>query len=359
VSGSIQALCALLALAGGGCNLDKALNADTGTESAADDDGAGTADGSGGVAMPMCGGREVRISTHNVESVDAVGSESFDALVSTVVRTNAVVSCFQEVQFWEGDALASLAASAQYPNVVQANQSPAIGGDHTNACISKVPLSVVGSWSGWDLSSDGNANDVGRDIFAVRAYVGAADADDCHLGVITVHLKSGQETADFFRREVESIRLRQAMVRYRTLYPNDSLVIMGDFNESIDDPALGAELTLPPDLPVSYQLGADIELPLTYQPFEQMQAAGLTLANPTQEDGASLFATWNNSVRLDYIWYRDAQLVESEVYNSCRDDGVDEAPPGDFLELRGDPLPCGVSEAASDHFAVVADFVLP
>lgn len=355
----------LLALVvAGGCSLENALNASTATEGseggATEADATATVgvDVSGGV-VAACDGRLVRVMTHNVQSLDPVGSDSYDALVATLGRLAPDVACFQEVQFYEDDSLAALVGATGYPYSVQANESPAIGGDHTNACVGNVPLTVVGSWGGRDLSSDPDANDVGRNIFAVRAFVGAADGTECNLGLITVHLKSGQEAADLFRRQVEAIRLTQAVADYRAEHPGDPIVVLGDFNETLDDPALGTTLALPPDLPGSYQLGSDIEVPLSYQPFATMQGAGFNLANPTQEDGASLFATWNNSIRLDYVWYAGPQLVADEVYNSCRDDGIDEDPPGDVLDKVGEPLECGVSEAASDHFPVVADFALP
>ncbi len=346
----------------GGCSLESALNADAMTESAeggaTEADATVGADASGSV-VAACDGKLVRVMTFNVQTVDTVGSPSHDALAAVLGRTAPDIACLQEVQFDEDDSLAALVTEAGYAYSVQANQSPAIGGDHTNACIANVPLTVVGSYTGEDLSADPTANDVGRDIFAVRAFVGAADGTECNLGVIAVHLKSGQETIDLFRRQVEVIRLTQAVAAYRQAHPGDPIVVLGDFNETLDEPALGTSLALPPDLPSSYRLGSDIEVPVSYQPFATLQGAGFNLADPTQEDGPSSFATWNDSRRLDYVWYAGPQLAASEVYNSCRDDGVDEPPTGDGIVKVGTPLECGVSETASDHFPVVADLSLP
>src|SRR5690606_15951078 len=113
------------------------------------------------------------------------------------------VVCLEEVEPWETAALFALAAEAGYSDVIQANEPPAIGGDLTNACMSRPGLSLVGSYSGWDLSSDADANDVGRDILVVRAQLGGEDLPPCGVGVVVLHLKSGQEPLDWFRRQVE------------------------------------------------------------------------------------------------------------------------------------------------------------
>jgi endonuclease/exonuclease/phosphatase family metal-dependent hydrolase len=361
-----------------GCNLENALNADEGGTAEGTGSGSGSADDGGsesaassgsmptsteptpgdstGAGAVECGGLQVRVATHNVRSIGAPGSDGYDALGSIVLRVDADVACFQEVQFEENAALVSLATEAGYPHAVQAYKSPAIGGNHTNACIGKVPLEVVGSWGTQELSSDFDANDTGRDVLVVRAAVGEPTGVECFLGVLTVHLKSGEMgTEDLFRRQVEVERLRQAIDRYRGLYPGDPIVVMGDFNESLDDPALGQPITsIPPDLPESFDLGNDIQLPLVYQPFASLQSEGLTLTEPTQED-TDRDQTWSDEVRLDYIWFQGATLVADEVYNSCLDDGVDE---GGAMPKAGDPLPCGVSTLVSDHFAVLADLDL-
>lgn len=364
---ALRVVCVASLASPAACSLENALNADTapatstdGGASSGQSEGTATgADATGQGGAQQCAERIVRVATQNVESIGAVGSEEYDALGSIVLRIAPDVMCFQEVQFDESAALGSLATEAGYDYVVQANRSPAIGGDHTNACIANVPLELVGSFGGRDLSSDFDANDVGRDILAVRAFVGAPDGIDCHVGVLTVHLKSGQEPVDLFRRQVEIQRLRQALDRYRESYPGDPLVVMGDFNESLDDPGLGATFeTMPPGLPGSYQLGADLSLPITYQPFASLQSEGFELSQPTQEDSTDLFETWGDSVRLDYLWFAGAVLLGDEVYNSCRDDGVDEAPAGNMMEKAGGPLPCGVSVLASDHFAVFGDLEL-
>src|SRR5690606_8212686 len=152
-------------------------------------------------------------------------------------------------------------------------------------CVARVPLTLVGSWGAEELSPDPDANDTGRDFLVVRATLGETEDSGCWLGVITVHLKSLEDDVDLFRRQVEVERLRQAISRYRGMYPSDPIVVMGDFNENFDDPAIGQSFTsVPPGLPSSYRLGSDIQLPLPYQPFASLQSEGLELADPTQED---------------------------------------------------------------------------
>jgi hypothetical protein len=47
------------------------------------------------------------------------------------------------------------------------------------------------------------------------------------------------------------------------------------------------------------------------------------------------------------------------VFNTCLDDGADAAPAGAWLPLAGDPVPCWVGPAASDHLPIVADLRVP
>lgn len=384
----MQSACAvgLLGLLAPGCSLEDALGVDDGAEVTGDatsqsgpggDPGgapsSGGADGessdsattgSAGDTEPdeppaACGGRAVRVATFNVETVGEPGTQGFEALASVVERIDADVVCLEEVQFWETTSLFALADQTGYPDVIQAQESPAIGGDHTNACMSRAGLQLVGSYSGWDLSSDDQANDVGRDILVVRVDLGQGPAAPCHLGFVALHLKSGQEPLDWFRRQIEAERVAQAVALYRAEHPGDPMVILGDFNENLDDPALGSVFTgVPEGLPPSYQVGSDIELPLTYQPFTRLEGLGFTMVPATQEDSAR-DETWSDAVRLDYVLHAGAELEGAVVYNACRDDGVDGTPAGAWLPLAGDPLPCGMSDDASDHFPVVADLQLP
>lgn len=380
--GWLVAVGGLLAM---GCSLEQALGVDEGSGGSSGDQGTqgggpggpgsgqgsetGATEGTGvddtagstgtGPVPTDCGGRSLRVAAFNVESLGAPGSAGFEALASVIGRIDADVVCLEEVDFWDTTALFALAAETGYPDVIQANEPPAIGGDFTNACLSRATLALEGSYSGWDLSSDGEANDVGRDILVVRAELAASGEPACTVGVVALHLKSGQEPIDWFRRQVEAERVAQAVGLFRQEHPDAPMVIMGDLNESLDDPALGSVFTgLPEGLPPSYHMGSDISLPLTYQPFHTFEALGFAIAPATQED-SSRDQTWNDAVRLDYVLSAGAQQQGALVYNACRDDGVDDPPAGQWLPLAGEPLECATSDAASDHFPVVVDLVLP
>ncbi|MCA9711540.1 MAG: endonuclease/exonuclease/phosphatase family protein [Myxococcales bacterium] len=308
---------------------------------------------------PMeCVGRRLRVAAFNTQSIEPNGTAGHEALADVIGRIDADIVCLEEVLFYEDDELSTLAQQTGYTRVIQANPPPAIGGDFTNACLGRGPMTVEGSYGGWELSGDPNANDVGRDILVVRADL-SEGGEPCGVGVVSLHLKSGQEPLDWFRRQVEVERVAQAVVRYRQAHPGEPIVVMGDLNESIDDPALGHVFTaLPEGLPPSYALGSDITFPLTYQPFQTLQALGLQVADATQEDTVGAYATWADLVRLDYVLYDGLEAEGDEVYNACRDNGVDDSPQGNWMPKAGAPLACGVSEQASDHFPVLVDLVI-
>ena len=362
----LTCLCGVLVATSGGCNLDEQLNADSTSAADGASSTAATPSGDGadetGQRTAACDGRQVRVGTYNIESVDPVGSGSFAAVADTLSRIAPDIVCVQEIVDGEGVAFVELAGAAGYPYAVKADRSPPIGGELSNGCMARFPLEVIGSWGGAELSSDLNANDVGRDFLAVRMDLseGLPADDACHLGVITVHAKSGQQPSDGFRRQVEAVRLTQAVARYREAYPDDAMVVLGDFNETLDDSALGSVFeTAPAELPSSYRLGADILFPLTYQPFERLSEAGFELTSPAQEDAPDSRETWRDAARLDYVWLSGAEWIAGEVYNACRDNGVDDAPPGNNVDKSGEPLECSASALASDHFAVLADIRLP
>lgn len=344
---------------GPGSGVDGTTGASSGLTNAAT--GEGPADSSGPGPEPTeCAGRSLRIATFNVQSVGGMGSNQHQALADVITRIDADVICLEEVLFYETADLFALAEATGYPRVIQGNEPPAIGGDFTNACLGRDDLSLVGSYSGWDLSPDQEANDVGREILVVRVDLSEPGLAPCRLGVVALHLKSGQDSLDWFRRQVEAERVVQAVEQYRAAYPGDPMVIMGDLNETIDDPALGSVFReVPVGLPPSYQVGSDIEFPLTYQPFDTFTGLGFTVTDAYQEDSPSADETWNDVVRLDYVLHAGAVVEGSEVYNACRDDGVDDPPEGNWLPKAGPPLDCAVSEDASDHFPVLVDLTLP
>ncbi|MBK8239419.1 MAG: endonuclease/exonuclease/phosphatase family protein [Deltaproteobacteria bacterium] len=328
------------------------------TQAGSTQDGSGDSVDSSTTEVLDCHGASLRVATFNVKSVGFEGSDEWNALGSVLARLQPDVVCIEELADGETAPLRALTMSLGWSEPIQADPSPAIGGELRNACMSPHAISRIDSYSGEDLSSDQHANDVGRDFLGVRIVI-----DDCAMGLLAVHAKSGQEDLDRFRRQVEFERLRQAIDDMHARHPGEPLVVMGDFNENTDDPSLGQVFDAPPvGLPRSYRLGSDIALPMTYDPFTTVSNAGLTAIDATHED-SSRIGTWgvsagSDGVRIDYIWLDGPQLVNAIVYDACRDDGVDEPPAGQWLALAGDPVPCVASALASDHLPVVADITL-
>lgn len=304
-----------------------------------------------------CDATPLRVATFNIEAVSSPGSDPFVGLAASIVRIGADVVCMQEVNEGEEGWVSDLAEAAGYDVVVLADPSPPIGGDIFNACISRIPMELIASYGGSALSSDPNANDVGRDILAVRVQ----PEPGCYAALFTVHLKSGGDYEDLFRRQVEAERLARGVRLYRENRPADGLIVLGDFNEQLDDDDLGTSLNEVPQLPASYELGSDIDVPLRYHPFDVLTTQGFQIAPALQEDSANdgTFIGGNFSSRLDYVLYGQALFEGAEVYNACFDNGEDDDPPGGWLPKEGQPLACFSSQIASDHLSVFADFVLP
>ncbi len=328
-----------------------------------EDGGSASSDGGTTGAPLECNGTTLRVASYNVQAVGFVDSDQWNSLGEVLRRMDADVICIEELEDGETGPLRELTMALGYGEPVQADTSPGIGGELRNACLGRVPLERIESFTASDLSSDPQANDLGRDIIAVRA-----SKDGCEVNVLAIHAKSGQESIDWFRRQVEYVRLVQAIDAVRAEYPDDPIVVMGDFNESIDDPAIGTVFDAPPvGLPQSYQLGDDIEFPLEYAPFTTVASTGLAIVDATQED-SEYRNTWSafeagDGVRLDYVWVPDGgdglAVDGTVVFNPCFDDGVDAAPEGAWLPLAGEPVPCFVGPAASDHLPILADLRVP
>lgn len=306
----------------------------------------------------VCNGTSLRIATFNVKSVGFEKTTEWDALGTILARIAPDVVCFQEVGDDETGPLRALTMALGWGEPVQAESSNLIGGELHNACLGPHAMSRIASY-GPELSSDPNASDVARDFLAVRVI-----HEGCPLNVIAVHAKSGQEPIDFFRRQVELIRLGQAIEDVRAQHGDEPIVVMGDFNENPDDPGIGTVFeSLPAGLPQSYELGDDITLPLVYEPFETVASFGITMLDPTHEDSPRT-GTWgvdigSDGIRLDYVWIDGPQVDGMIVYDACRDDGVDEDPAGQWLPLEGEPVACEVSALASDHLPIIVDVTLP
>lgn len=307
--------------------------------------------------LAVCSRIALRVATWNVHEIGAAGSAEFLAAVQVLLRIGADVVCLEEVHSDEGDRLSALGAAAGYTYVYQGAASTTMAAGLTNACLSHLPVASSRSLASSDLSSDPEAAEVARDFVELRVEIQPGVA---FAGLLVAHLKSGFTHADFFRRGVEAIRLGRAVAGYRVAHAGEGIVVMGDFNEEVDSSGLGRIYeTVPEDMPVSYHLGADIGLPLTYNPFAPLGDEGMALVVAAHEDLPSELGTRIPSARrIDYLFAVGLGLEGAEVYNDCQDNGVDDPPIGNCLSKDGAPLACGTVETASDHRPVFADFLL-
>ncbi len=304
----------------------------------------------------------LRVATYNVETIGAQGTAQYNNLKSVINRVCADIVLIQELNNTSDITnLSDLAADTGYAYHEHADISGTMSGDLRNACMSHYQILSFESWSSVEISGDSNANDITRDIFQCRISLPESE----HLGVITVHLKSRSQYPeptpypDRFRRQIEVIRLCDVIDEYQTDYPQDMLIVTGDWNENYNDGPFGSNSwsSVPSGMPPSYQLGSDISFPVVYEPFQCVMDKGLTMCDATWEDTTGSYGTRTSNRRLDYIFYstNDFSLLEDEVYKSDRDNGIDDSPPGNFMTLCGTPLPSSTSEDASDHYTVLAD----
>jgi endonuclease/exonuclease/phosphatase family metal-dependent hydrolase len=302
----------------------------------------------------FCRSSRLRVATFNVQSLEAEGSPGFDAVRDIVARIDAGVVCLEEVEDFEGKRLARLAEAAGYPHWFMGRARTAMAGGLTNACLSRYPIVEGHSLHSAAITTDPDANEIARDLVEVRVELIAGHR---WATVIAGHLKSGFQRSDQFRRQIESQRIADRVRTLRASRPGDAIAVMGDFNEEVDGSALGWRFfARPGGLPSSYRLGSDVSFPVEYQPFETFAAAGLSLSNPTHEDTTDEVGTRIPSRRrIDFVLVSGARITADEVYESCRDDGVDAPPRGNFLRKAGAPLPCGINSTASDHRPVVVD----
>lgn len=374
----------LAALVGcGGCLIDGGAPQGEGTagEGAQDSDGGAASDGTG-VCGDSCdsqsGGAQtsaepadstdgtdatdtatdadltLRIATWNVLRVGPVGSDQYEALAAIVRRLDADVLCIQEVGEGEESQLQALAQVGGYDYGLLTPPSGPSGSGIANACMSRIPTSDTAYlWSDW-ISSDSSARDLTRPFVRLRLDHQASGRT---VSILSGHLKAGGDDVDRFRRMVESIRLGQATQDELALDGDAAVVVLGDLNER-PNPRVTTFTALPEGLPGFYNLGSDIELPITYDPDAPLIDAGLARVEAVWEDGTEETTFIPFESRLDYVYVLGGDAIASEVYEACRDDGVDDEPTGDVLAKVGRPLPCGTSELASDHRPVVVDIRL-
>lgn len=323
-----------------------------------DDDGQTDCNDSACAALAVCGAEVFRVASWNIEVVDDdQSSNDVAAALDVLARIDADVVCLQEVSTTETDAFFQLATNAGYDHAFLGSRHGLLGGSLKNGCFSRFPFDTTRSLHSEDLSPDPDANDVGRDILELRVEVVPGVS---FVGVFVVHLKSGPFVdEDVFRRGVEAVRLQQAVEAYRVTHPGDPIIVMGDFNEEVGDSTIGDTYNaVPNDIAGSFELGSDISLPLIYDPFAILDI-GFTDSVPTLEDSNDTGTRIPTDRRIDYVLHDGLTLVGQEVYDACRDNGVDDGAAGGLLEKSGEPLACDRVANASDHRPVVLEFASP
>ena len=285
-------------------------------------------------------------------SLGAPGTPDHDKVRDVIARINPDVVALQEIASADvsGGDVAALAAGLGYPYVYISSVSaatPLNGPIDTSlrvAFLSRHPF-----LSSAVIRSPQNAKEITRLFPVVKVNVPGTTRDPV---LISGHLKSGTTSADRFRRTVEMKRLTGYLTS-QGLTADDNFVIMGDFNLSSSNTTF---TTLPADLPVSFDLGGDITLPISYStnPLSYFSSPAVTRITPKQLNGST--STFQSGSTIDLFLVSPAiagRPLASEVYNSTQDTSNLTG-----LAKSGSPLASGTSAAASDHYMIFADFEL-
>lgn len=306
--------------------------------------GAFFTESSGGVSYPLYG-------------LGAAGTADHDSVRDILGRIDADVVALQEID--SADAAGSpndvqdLATSLGYPHVYIAPVNASgdfkapFDGDLRVAVISRYPFLSSGA-----IRSPENMRELTRLHAVVKVDVPGTANDPV---VISAHLKAG-DSIDRFRRAVEMKRLALHL-NTLGLTDDDNYIITGDFNLN---PNYGSTTynTLPSGLPLTYALGPDIPLPVSYSvnPLAYFTTPGVARLDPRQLNGSAVTFPGGAGYTLDLMLVSPAiagRLADSEVYNSALDTSNSTG-----LPKAGSPLAAGTSATASDHYAIFADLEL-
>jgi len=294
----------------------------------------------------VVGPQVVRVVTWNVEELGYPTSDEYEAVKEVLARLDADIVGLNEIDDPELDHVETMAAELGYDTVVVPATNPF--GDIRNAIMTRLPVSSSQIHKPSDLSGDSAANDVTRYPISVTVDAGHP------LTVVIQHWKSGFDDEDEFRRAIDSERTAQAVAG-----SGDWVIAMGDVNQEIDDPpwSPAAFTSIPSGMPGDFWLGSDLYdrmtgTGITNNAFSALSALGLEIIEAKQLDGR--FDTRDVSGRrIDYITGSSnvRATAIAEIFDS-RDDGAD------GLTKAGAVLGREVSATASDHFPVMAEFVV-
>ena len=307
---------------------------------------------------PVHADQPLRVATWNIETVGDLDSGEYNAAIEVLGRIDAEIVAINEVATnADQDALADLAFALGYAHIAVAPAGPF--GHLRSAFLSVYPLVLSESWSAAELSGDGSANDLTREILEIVVDLPGDTADP---RLLVTHLKSGSSNTDEFRRALESFRMRQVAESNRT--GDGPVIILGDLNRDSGDGNLSpdwfTEAPDPDDLPGSFALGEDVQallwpdIGLRNAPFSYLDTEAVTL-HARQLDGTDATRP-ESGRRIDYI-LADRLIAGrgalAQVYD-CADEGLAEGRP-----LSGEPLAEETCATAADHLPVFADLIIP
>ena len=294
----------------------------------------------------------VRLASFNMKfGVGATNSVEYAAVRDILQRVNPDIIGFQELSDADYLNWVLLADELGYPYLAFGNGGT-FAGSHRLGFFSRYPITAVD-----EVKETDPAREITRWPLKVTVDVPGA-LNPFH--VYAVHNKSAGDSASQFRRAVEITRLADHIQATMTANPLDTeFVVLGDFNEDIENSQPTEFVSEPSGLPTSYALGSDITFPLSYalHPIDPLAAVDLTPLTMFQEDTTN-DGTFRSGSRLDYIFISSEiknspyGAPQGEVYNSVHDDGAGGLP------KVGSALPSGTSDTASDHFCLFSDIHL-
>lgn len=306
---------------------------------------------------------EIRVATFNIGahfttnsggiyypdySLRAPGTPDHDSVRDILGRIDADVVALQEIHNADisGNHVIALATSLGYPHVFIAPATNAFDTTLHVAFISRFPF-----LSQTSIGSPADAREMNRLIPAVKVDVPGTTRDPV---LVAAHLKSGSLPADQFQRTVEMRRLTNYLAA-QGLAADDNFIVTGDFNLSNTDQIFNSIPTT--EMPVFFDLGADITFPITYftTPTDYFANPAATRIIPRQLDNSIVtFPSSGSTLDLFLVSpIMGTRPVRTEIYNSTLDTSNTSG-----LAKAGSPPAAGTSTAASDHLALFGDFEL-
>ena len=286
----------------------------------------------------------LRVATWNVESLGLSGSEDVADTRAVLERLDADVYALNEIDTGEDSALQELADELGYTLLLPEKND---FGGLRNAVMTRWEVASMTTHSSESLYS--GAKELTRWSPELRVI---APSSGVEVSIFAVHLKSGFDDTDIFRRTIDGVRVGQASAQ-----AGSRVVVMGDFNAEItdmpDEP--GTWTRAPSGLPSTYELGDDLQEQLDgdgilSDPFMPFLDQGLVLLEASQLDG-DLGTRPRSGRRIDYV-LTGLPSTGAQIFD-CMDQHLEGS-----LPLAGESVGRGVCEDASDHLPVFADLTV-